>query len=140
MTQGVSSKCANYSLFSIQRWKGVFTGVIGYRFTWRYVMIARRGLLLSKIEGERRGIDGGGRDGEIRAHYPIVESALADDVYGVWRRLQVVTDPPVGIRPEINSHTPREKLCFRISLSLSFSFARLFPIPFFASLEFLPLL
>lgn len=50
---GVSSKCANYSLFSIQRWKGVFTGVIGYRFTWRYVMIARRGLLPSSLEGKR---------------------------------------------------------------------------------------
>lgn len=46
------------------------------------------------------------------------------------RRLQVVTDPPVGIRPEINSHTPREKLHVSVSLSFSFSLARLFPIPF----------
>lgn len=37
------------------------------------------------------------------------------------RRLQVVTDPPVGIRPEINSHTPREKLfpCLSFSFCIS---------------------
>lgn len=44
-----------------------------------------------------------------------------------------MTDSPVGIRPEINSHTPREKL-FRVrlspSLSLSRPRARPFPIPF----------
>lgn len=45
-----------------------------------------------------------------------------------------MTDPPVGIRPEINSHTPREKL-FRVRLSpspplaLSRPRVRLFPIP-----------
>lgn len=37
-----------------------------------------------------------------------------------------MTDPPVGIRPEINSHTPREKL-FRVRLSLSLSPSRSFP-------------
>lgn len=37
------------------------------------------------------------------------------------QRLQVVTDPPVGIRPEINSHTPWEKL-FRVRFSPSLSF------------------
>lgn len=96
-------------------------------------MIARWDLLPSSLEGERREKDGAGRDGEIRAHYPIVGSALVDGVYGVWRRLQVVTDPSVGIRPEINSHTPREKLYFRISLFRLLSFS----IPF--SLSLLPL-
>lgn len=98
-------------------------------FIWRYVMIARRGFFSRRQklkDEEKMKVDA------IAKFARIIQSCRECSCGRRLRRrrLQVVTDPPVGIRPEINSHTPREKLHVSVSLSFSFSLARLFPIPF----------